>query len=483
MKRLINKFFIYLCVVCLILSLSPMLCSAKAGSYFMQLGKIKVGDKFDVVMSISLSQSDPAIKSFSGELRYTDHLCSFESAEGVETSVSGNIVKVEKQYTEAVRKVLVKFTFTAIKEGKAEFYFENGKYNETNEIIRSSVGYDINKVVEQIGLKSITLNEAELLPAFSTDITSYTATVENNVEKISVDAKALSETATVDGNGNHSLSVGENKIKIIVSEADGQKKTYTVNVTRKSTEPQDEKIDPLKPTINGKNYVVEKDISAFPLPYGFIAAKTKLGEEEVGILADEDLRYELFYLTEQESGTSSLYTLNSNGNFEPLCYIDIDGKYYIIEEPLFGKVAPKGYYETTVSEETGTFKAYAYEDENAADIYLVYCYFGGESKYYRFDKLERNIQRAPDFELDEVYDTNIQIDNHKDNKVGLKNPQKIGKIVLVCAIALAVCLIALIVLFIIKLKSSMSCLPPDVGSGMGNYSDSNGFSFEDDSEK
>lgn len=85
-------------------------------------------------------------------------------------------------------------------------------------------------------LKSITISSGDI--KFSKDILNYNVVVDNKTNSITITVKTDDENAKVIGAGKHSLNVGDNKIKIIVTAEDGTKKTYTINISRdKALEP------------------------------------------------------------------------------------------------------------------------------------------------------------------------------------------------------------------------------------------------------
>jgi hypothetical protein len=84
-------------------------------------------------------------------------------------------------------------------------------------------------------LKSLTLSEGTLSPAFSPSVTSYTVTVANSVSDLTVNASANDINASVSGADLYSLTVGVNTIAITVTAEDGiTTQVYTITVTRKS---------------------------------------------------------------------------------------------------------------------------------------------------------------------------------------------------------------------------------------------------------
>lgn len=88
---------------------------------------------------------------------------------------------------------------------------------------------------------------------FDSSKTSYTINVDEKVTEIKVDAKAKSSKASVTGTGTIKLKEGNNEIKVVVTAENGNKKTYTINVVKKS---KDTNISELSSNNNLKSLVV-----------------------------------------------------------------------------------------------------------------------------------------------------------------------------------------------------------------------------------
>ena len=81
-------------------------------------------------------------------------------------------------------------------------------------------------------LESLTLSGLELAPVFDPATTAYTATVDASVEATTVSATATHPSATIMGDGEMPLTVGENTVEVMVTAEDGTTTmTYTVTVT------------------------------------------------------------------------------------------------------------------------------------------------------------------------------------------------------------------------------------------------------------
>lgn len=67
---------------------------------------------------------------------------------------------------------------------------------------------------------------------FKSGTTAYNVTVPNDVEQVKVYATAQDSKSKITGTGNKKLTVGKNKLDVVVTAEDGTTKTYTINVTR-----------------------------------------------------------------------------------------------------------------------------------------------------------------------------------------------------------------------------------------------------------
>lgn len=85
---------------------------------------------------------------------------------------------------------------------------------------------------ENANLKSLLLGGTDLAPEFKANVIEYTAIVGLDVETINVIAEAEDSKATVIVNGNENLEEGENKITVTVEAEAGNRKVYTIIVTK-----------------------------------------------------------------------------------------------------------------------------------------------------------------------------------------------------------------------------------------------------------
>ena len=135
---------------------------------------------------------------------------------------------------------------TGTSESTKAFVTGNAKYdldygnNYINIIVTSEAGttntYSINVIrayKSNAKLKDLYVRGYEISPEFDEDTLGYTLTVENDVDKVTIEGELSDEESTVSGFGEKDLSVGLNTFDVVVTSQNGDIKTYTIEITRK----------------------------------------------------------------------------------------------------------------------------------------------------------------------------------------------------------------------------------------------------------
>jgi len=150
---------------------------------------------------------------------------------------------------------VIKVTVTA-EDGVTKKTYEVKVYKLAEEEIIPNVIEEPEEIEEkEIYLKSLTIEGIELKPAFDSIVYEYTIELEEIVEKLNINAISNVDSAIIEVEGNGEFSEGENEIKIILKDKDGNiVKTYliTVIIGNKSEE-QIETISLLSQNVNNIN--------------------------------------------------------------------------------------------------------------------------------------------------------------------------------------------------------------------------------------
>lgn len=100
-------------------------------------------------------------------------------------------------------------------------------------------------------LSNLSISNVEI--SFDKETSSYEATVNNEIEKITIVAEAEDDKSSVDGIGEKTLQVGENIFKVIVTSEDNAKKEYEIKIIRKELEKEEYNVQSEEETSNSKN--------------------------------------------------------------------------------------------------------------------------------------------------------------------------------------------------------------------------------------
>ena len=167
------------------------------------------------------------------------------------------------------------------------------------------------KLTLSAGTLKLTLSAGTLVPAFDGSL-SYTATVANSIDRLTVTPTSDHNGATITVNGTSvssgsassaiSLSVGENTITIVVAAEDGTTKTYTVTVERGANIPDAN----LRAAIEG---ALKKSSGAIITP-SEMATLTHLYARGISDMTGLEYAISLDTLSLQRSGISDISALS-----------------------------------------------------------------------------------------------------------------------------------------------------------------------------
>lgn len=275
-------------------------------------------------------------------------------------------------------------------------------------------------------LKSIWIEETGFY-GFSASKTEYDITVENELEKVTVTAKAADENATVTISDTN-LKVGNNYIYITVTGQDGTTKKYTIIVRRKkadTTEPvttpsetttpepvttppetttPDQTVTP--PDVSGESLFTYNDIPLYfcesfdgvDIPEGYTQTGITINESHhAEALVDESGTRILLYLSEASGKSGRLYVYSSSKDrIYPYIEIKNSGHTYVIDEIDAVATIPAGYEKVDIAIKDGEdeIPISALYNSKAEGFYLIYASCdGGSSVLYQYDNMENTIQR------------------------------------------------------------------------------------------
>lgn len=273
-------------------------------------------------------------------------------------------------------------------------------------------------------------NTYSLTPTFSKEITEYELEVENNIKKLNITGIKENNLSSVKGNGNYSLKVGENEIRIDVTSEDKNTRTYTLKITRKANNdtslalittsegilvPEFDK-DNLNYSINVENDIETITIKGTPN----VSTTTVTGNGTYKLVSGSNI---IELVTKAEDGTSKTYKIDVYKDKS-----DNDNINYLLMEE--GIITPKFdsniiSYTTLVpySVTQGTFHV-ELEDKSATyeiinnnfivgenEVIIRVTSESGKTKDYKINVIRQTEEIASN------YLTNIEVDNGSLNPI------------------------------------------------------------------
>ena len=262
----------------------------------------------------------------------------------------------------------------------------------------------------EAALSSLKISPGTLSPAFSPNVTSYTAQVGASVDKLAVSASAKDSKAKVLVSGDSGLKVGANTVVCKVTAEDGQTtKSYTITVNKLDTVDVPSEAETgaetdavgttpvvtngLDVEIDGVSYTVATEFDASLLPEGYTQSTCTYGGSEVQCGNGNDLT--LLYLQgADENGAFYIY-IPESGVLSPYVTIDVAAKSILVLPPDESVQIPDGFMETTI-QLNGTYKVqgWVWKSDEQQKYCVVYgMNESGEKSLYRYDIAEKTFQR------------------------------------------------------------------------------------------
>lgn len=314
-------------------------------------------------------------------------------------------------------------------------------------------------------LASLTLSSGSLSPAFKYNVTNYTAEVANDVTSVVVSAKTSNANATVESvKGGENLSVGANKIQIVVKAENGVTATYTITVTRKeSGDTTDDNTDEPEPDntdepqeqcydIGGVKMYPSEDGDESQIPEGFALSEITLWEKAYPYWVNDTIGSDvgLIYLVDENKENGAWYRISEASPYEANPFICFKSEYgYIIATPeKMNETAPAGYTSETINiEGKGVADAFvkAGDEENCL-IYAVNQ--DGVYGLYQYDLQDRTYMRYKETPVAE--DTQVPEEPTIEDSTKVSDLESQNRLLFYAFIVVVAILLIVIVILVVK---------------------------------
>ncbi len=150
----------------------------------------------------------------------------------------GKFVAAGSEYGED-KGVLLTITFEALEEGEGEVTISGkiAKYLTINDFEDLTFTITINPKEEvSIGLETLTSNVGEFDKEFDSEVTEYTLTIPEGTTELTLSGSLINDDDEVTGLSQYTIDSDNMTITVVVTDSEGNEKTYTINVVRIANE-------------------------------------------------------------------------------------------------------------------------------------------------------------------------------------------------------------------------------------------------------
>lgn len=251
-------------------------------------------------------------------------------------------------------------------------------------------------------LSSITIEGYELDPKFNKDVTEYKLTVDQSVEKITINAKTEDTKASVTGAGEINLSPGTNTIELKVIAENGNEKKYKIVISVEDLHPIKVKIDKDEFTVVKKNNDLIEPLENFK------ETTIKIEDKDTVAYSNPNTNVTLVILKDKDNKLG-YYIYNAHNNtYEKYHYISINN----VDIQLLNnneKLQNFEKYQTTIHDVTVDI----YKIKKSHKVGLIYGVntANGNTGYYVYDKNEDTLSKYFDEEINIYKEENIKLKN------------------------------------------------------------------------
>ena len=364
-----------------------------------------VGNNLTVTVTLS---SSTAIGSWEFDIKYDTGLLELTSS----TAESGGTHAASYAGSGGTKSKRYTFKFKVKKSGSATVRVSSSDvyaYADESRMSMSNGSKTITlKTQEEIEasyskdayLKSLTVGEYALNPAFNKETYNYEVEVENEVEHVNIDAIKNDSNASVSGAGEKDLVEGPNKFEIVVTAQKGNSLTYIVTVTRKE-------LDPIKVTIDNKDLTIVRRKDTLPTELTGMTEKTVVYQGEEIPALYSDITDITIVGVKNEEGNIYTYIFNNGEIKNP--YIELISNIKgIVPLNVEENNQFKNYKIKEIEIEGYKIKAFVLKDDSKFAVIYVLDATTNEKKYYTYN-IETKTIMLYNNEIKDFYENQIQM--------------------------------------------------------------------------
>ena len=375
-----NKILLTICVICMLFLNTLTIHAGYTFTVSSSKSQVNPNESFTVTVKVPGSGMFFATASngnVSPSSKYCDTSCTFEATAGSSGTTKITITAGKEGTSNEVTAFEDDSAITGSKgvSVKIKSSSSSGSSGSSSTVTKSSDN----------SLKSLTVSEGTLSPAFSKDVTEYTLELGPEINKINVKGIANHEDASVKGNGDIDLTVGENIIKITVTAENGNPKVYKINAIV-----DDAPLVFVK--FNDSELGVVRNLDSIPKLDGFEETTVKIDDKEINAWYSQERNITVLYLQDENTKDFYLYD-ETNGITSKFNLMNIDGKLLGFSDIPTELQEKNGftYQEVTINDKT--LMGWVFNNESFKNYSLIYAMDDeGNYNFYQYENTQKTLQ-------------------------------------------------------------------------------------------
>jgi hypothetical protein len=230
-------------------------------------------------------------------------------------------------------------------------------------------------------LSSLSVDGYDINPSFNKDIMEYSLNLNSNVSEIKINGDKASKYSSLSGTGTFPVDEGPNSFEIKVVSETEIPRIYKLVVNVEDT-------NPIKVTIDGKEYTIIKNSKNLTIPNNYTLSTIKINDIDVPCFINDITKITLIALKDSEGNIS--YFKYDNGNYTK--YIELNSASFTIYPINPDTIPYKGWNTTEITINNETVSVLKYKD--LSNYYLIYGMdlSTGKYNYYLYDTINGTYQ-------------------------------------------------------------------------------------------
>lgn len=235
-------------------------------------------------------------------------------------------------------------------------------------------------------LKSLSVKDYQVTPAFNKDTLEYTVDVPSTVNKVTIEAGAESGYASVRGTGEMEVDEGSNSFEIVVTSETGSERTYKLLVNVKDE-------NPINVSLNGQDFTIVKNAKNIEKPESYEVTTIKIDGMEIPAFVSDITGFTLVAVKNSEGNISFMIYHEENNTYEQYNEQKSSNMVIYIMEP---EKDLENYIKTQVEINGVSYPAFKVNDNSEYAIVYGMNVETGQKDFYIYDAHDNVFQKYYD---------------------------------------------------------------------------------------